>query len=94
MRNSNGKTALLIQYFKKGLDVVAKNLNWLLCKINVVIFQLIIKIPVATPTIAMLNPFTFPRYSGARKRESAPKVLIKSPCIALTKMNQKTRSNW
>ena len=71
--------ALLIQYFKKGLEVVAKNLNWLLCKIKVVMFQLMIKIPVATPTIAILSPFTSPRYSGARKSESAPNVLIKSP---------------
>ena len=36
--------ALLIQYFKKGFAVVARNLKRLLCRIKVVIFQLIIKI--------------------------------------------------
>jgi hypothetical protein len=70
--NNKGITALLIQYFKNGLDVVAKNLQRLLCKINVVIFQLIIKIPMAIPVIAALSALTLPKYSGAKNKASAP----------------------
>jgi hypothetical protein len=50
--------------------------------------------PVAIPTKMALIVFTFPRYSGARKRESAPKVLIKSPLMALARMNQKNNRIW
>ena len=67
-----GSSALLIQYFKKGLLVVAKNLNRLLCRIKVVMFQLIIKTPRATPTMAALKAFTLPKYSGEKKSASAP----------------------
>ena len=77
MINSKGNTALLIQYFKNGFDVVAKNLQRLLCKINVVTFQLVIKMPSDTPTIAALNAFTLPKYSGAKNKASAPKVFKK-----------------
>jgi hypothetical protein len=52
------------------------------------------KIAVAIPTKMALTVFTLPRYSGARKRESAPKVLIKSPLIALAIMNQKNNKIW
>jgi hypothetical protein len=62
-----------MQYFKNGFDVVAKNLNWLLWSINVVICQLIMKIPIDIPTINVLNGFTFPKYSGDKKSASAPK---------------------
>ena len=67
-----GNSALLIQYFKKGLFVVAKNLKRLLCKIKVVMFQLIIKTPSATPTMAALSAFTLPKYSGEKNSASAP----------------------
>jgi hypothetical protein len=39
---------------------------------NVVTCQLIINIPIAMPTMAKLMAVTFPRYSGARYKESAP----------------------
>jgi hypothetical protein len=79
-----------MQYFKKGLEVVAKNLNSLLCKIKVVICQLMMKIPIAMPTINVLNGLTFPIYSGDRKSASAPTELKKSPLIMMTNKNQNT----
>jgi hypothetical protein len=65
-------TALLIQYFKNGCAVVAKKLINLLCKIKVVMFQLITNTPMATPTIAELKKLTLPKYSGAKNNETAP----------------------
>ena len=72
MRKMSGMIALLMQYLRKGLVVVARNLKCLLNKMKVVIFQLMIKTAVAAPTIAVLSVFTCPKYSGARKREFAP----------------------
>ncbi len=79
-----------MQYFKNGLEVVAKNLNSLLCKIKVVICQLMIKIPIAMPMINVLSGFTFPIYSGDRKSASAPTVLKKSLLIMMTNKYQNT----
>jgi hypothetical protein len=61
-----------MQYFKKGLDVVARNRKCRLNKMNVVIFQLMMKMAMAKPRIIALIMFTSPKYSGARKSESAP----------------------
>jgi hypothetical protein len=83
---------LLRQYFKKGFVVVAKNLNRILCKINVVMFQLIINIPVATPVMAAPAAFTLPRYSGARNNALAPKIFIKLPVTKRKRINQKMSS--
>src|SRR5690606_27744738 len=87
-------TLLLIQYFKNGLEVVARNRKCLLKRMNVVMFQLIIKIPIATPTKQAASAFTLPRYSGARYNESAPKVFIKLPFTVLNSKNQNTISTW
>ena len=57
---------LLIQYFKNGLVVAARNRKCLLNRMKVEIFQLIMNMPIEAPTIAELNEFTLPRYSGAR----------------------------
>ena len=83
--------ALLRQYFKKGFELVAKKRKRLLCKIKVVIFQLIIKIPVATPVIAAPAAFTFPRYSGARNKVLAPNIFKKCPVIVKKSINQKNK---
>ena len=67
-----GMTALLIQYFKKGCAVVARNLMCLVWSMNVVMFQLMIKPATAKPTKAVLSALTLPKYSGASISESAP----------------------
>src|SRR6476660_2188896 len=85
---------LLIQYLRKGLVVVARNLKCRLNKMNVVIFQLMMYTAVAAPTIAALSAFTCPRYSGARKSELAPKVCIKFPLTVLNRINQNNSSPW
>ena len=64
--------ALFTQYFKNGFDVVARKRKCRQNKMKVVIFQLIMNTPIATPMIPALIAFTSPRYSGARKSESAP----------------------
>ena len=53
-----------------------------------------INIPTDMPTMAELKEFTLPRYSGARNRESAPKVFINVPFTVLNKINQNTNSTW
>ena len=53
---------MFIQYFRNGLVVADKNLKCRLKRINVVMFQLIINMPIATPTIAAPKEFTLPRY--------------------------------
>ena len=63
---------LLMQYFRKGLVVVARNRKWRLNRMKVVIFQLMMNTPVAMPTKAVLSGLTAPRYSGERKRAAAP----------------------
>ena len=89
-----GMIELLMQYLRKGFDVVARNLKCLLCNTKVVICQLMMKMPIAIPVIAELTAFTLPRYSGARKSASAPNVFIKLPLMALPMMNQNTNSTW
>ena len=84
--------ALLMQYFKKGLVVAARKRNCRLNKIKVAIFQLMINMPMEAPTIAELMELTVPRYSGARNKESAPKVFIKVPFTVLKRINQKINS--
>jgi hypothetical protein len=61
---------------------------------KVVIFQLITKTAVAAPTMAALRALTWPRYSGARKSELAPKVCIKLPFTVLKRRNQNNNSTW
>src|ERR1700730_13703304 len=85
---------LFMQYFKKGLVVVARNLKCLLNKIKVVMFQLMMNIAVAAPTIAALKAFTFPKYSGARNNELAPKVCMKLPFTVLKRIYQNNNSTW
>jgi hypothetical protein len=85
---------LLIQYFRNGVAVVAKNLYRLLCKINVVMFQLITKTATEIPTRAALMALTFPKYSGARNNALAPKFFIKWPPIVLNKISHNTNKTW
>src|SRR6266850_6059667 len=87
-------TELLIQYFRKGLVVAAKNRKCLLNKMKLLMFQLMMNIPTAIPTIAELIAFTSPRYSGARYRASAPNVFMNEPLTVLNRINQKSRSTW
>ncbi len=81
-----------MQYFKKGFEVVAKNLKCLLNKMNVVMFQLMMNMPVAAPTIPELIAFTLPRYSGEKNNASAPNERRKPPLIVLNKIIQNTNS--
>jgi hypothetical protein len=83
-----------MQYFKKGLVVAAKKRKCLLNKMKDEMFQLMMNIPIETPTIAVLNELTFPKYSGARNKESAPNVFIKVPFTVLNKINQNSSSTW
>ena len=87
-----GIMELLRQYFKNGFELVAKKRNRLLCKMNVVIFQFIINIPIAMPVMAAPPAFTFPRYSGARNNPLAPNIFMKFPVMVKNNMNQKIRS--
>jgi hypothetical protein len=50
--------------------------------------------PMEIPMIAALIEFTFPKYSGARKRELAPNVFMKLPPTAPKRMNQKMSNTW
>ena len=83
-----------MQYFKKGLEVVARKLKRLLCKIKVVIFQLIIYTPNASPVIKAPSIFTDPRYSGVKNKASAPNIFIKVPSITLNRSHQKISNTW
>jgi hypothetical protein len=49
-----------------------------------------INMPMAIPTIAKLMAVTFPRYSGARNKEFAPKLFINTPSTVLKSANQNT----
>jgi hypothetical protein len=89
-----GITALFMQYFRKGLAVVARNLQYPACRIKVVMFQLIINIAMEKPTIAALRAFTLPIYSGPRNNELAPKLFMKVPLTVLKRINQKMRNTW
>jgi hypothetical protein len=70
---------LFVQNFKNGFVVAARNLKCRLKRIKHVMFQLIINMPIEIPTIPAPIAFTLPRYSGARKSESAPNVFMKDP---------------
>ena len=72
----------------------ARKRKCLVNKIKLEIFQLIINIPIAAPTIAELIGFTLPKYSGARNNESAPNVFMKLPFTVLNMMNQKSSNTW
>src|SRR5260221_795759 len=85
---------LLMQYFRKGLVVAARNRKCRLKRMNEVIFQLIINIPTDIPTTADANELTLPRYSGPRYKESAPKVFMKVPFTVLNKINQNRSNIW
>ena len=80
---------LFMQYFRNGFVVVAKKRKCLEKRMKVVIFQLMKKIPTAIPTMPAANAFTFPRYSGARNKESAPKDFMKCPLTVLKRIYQK-----
>jgi hypothetical protein len=60
----------------------------------VVTFQHIMKTPIAMPIIAKLIDVTFPKYSGARNRASAPKLFIKLLFTTLNMRIQKINMNW
>jgi hypothetical protein len=74
--------------------VVARNRKCLLNKMNVVIFQLMTKMPVAMPTMDTLTGLTSPRYSGERKRAAAPYERMNPPFKVLKRINQNTSSTW
>jgi hypothetical protein len=78
-----------MQYFKKGFELVARKRNRPLCRINVVMFQLMMKMPTQTPVMAAPAAFTLPKYSGARNKVLAPNVSIKFPEIVRKRMNHK-----
>jgi hypothetical protein len=61
---------------------------------KVVMFQHIIKTPMAIPIIAQLMELTLPRYSGARNKASAPKLFIKELATTLNRITQKISSTW
>jgi hypothetical protein len=84
----------LIQYFKKGNCVAARNVKCLLNRIKVVMFQHMMNTPIAIPMIMALKEFTLPRYSGAKKRASAPNDFMKLPFTTLNIKNQKARKTW
>src|SRR5205085_1375073 len=83
-----------MQYLRNGLVVAARKRNCRLKRMKVAIFQLMMNIPMDAPTSPELIKFTSPRYSGARKSESAPKVFIKEPFTVLNSTNQKRRMTW
>jgi hypothetical protein len=94
MRKMIGIMELLMQYFRNGLVVAAKKRKCRVNKMNVEIFQLMMNIPTAIPTIAELMELTLPKYSGARYNESAPNVFMKVPLTVLNRMNQNNSSTW
>jgi hypothetical protein len=93
-KKARGMMLLLIQYFKNGYLVAAKKVKCLLKSINVVMFQHMIKTPIATPTKAALIEFTLPKYSGARYKASAPNGFMKLPFTVAKRMNQNNSNAW
>jgi hypothetical protein len=72
---------LLTKHLRKGFEVVARNLNCLLWMMKVVICQLIMKIPVATPTNAALIALTFlniPVRETVNRFKSAHEIAVDS----------------
>jgi hypothetical protein len=65
-----------------------------LCSIKVVTFQLIKNTPREMPVIRVPRIFTDPKYSGARKRASAPNDFINPLLIVLNNTNQNNNSTW
>jgi hypothetical protein len=94
MRKTRGMMLLLMQYFRKGNWVAARKVKWRLKTIKVVMFQLMINTPIDMPIMAVLKEFTSPRYSGARKSASAPKLFISTPLMAAKRTIQKMSSTW
>jgi hypothetical protein len=82
-----------MQYFKKGYCVAARKVKCLLNKMNVVMFQHIMKTPMDIPIMAKLMDETFPKYSGARNSASAPKLFMKPLLTTLNMRSQKRRMN-
>jgi hypothetical protein len=56
-------------------------------------FQLIKKTPEAKPTMAVLSAEISPKYSGAKNRESAPKVFKKPPPTVANNIYQMNRKS-
>jgi hypothetical protein len=83
-----------MQNRKKGLVVAARNFTCRLNRIKVATCQLIMNMPIAIPTKAKLIGFTFPKYSGARYNESAPKVFMNTPSTVLKRMIQNKSNTW
>src|ERR1700712_933392 len=83
-----------MQYFKNGCEVVAKNNNWLLYKMKVVIFQHIIKTAKAIPTKAELNTFTASKYSGERYNSVRPYCCKNEPFTMANSRYQNTNNTW
>jgi hypothetical protein len=83
-----------MQYFKNGYRVAARKVKYRLKSINVVMFQHIIKTPIATPIKAALKKFTSPKYSGARNRALAPNVFIKEPSTTPKSSSQNNNKTW
>ena len=83
-----------MQYFRKGYCVAAKKLKCLLNRINVVMFQHMMKTAMAIPIIAKLMEVTLPKYSGARNKASAPKLFIKLLFATANMRNQKINNTW
>src|ERR1700750_1945309 len=94
MRNVRGITLLLMQYFKNGYCVAARKVKCLLNKMKVVMFQHMINTPIEIPMMAALIEFVLPRYSGARKSASAPKLFMKLLFTTLNMNAQKMISTW
>jgi len=83
-----------MQYFKKGFPVVARNLNLRLCRMKVVIFQLMIKTPNAIPVMKAPRIFTDPKYSGEKNKASAPNPFMKPLFTVLNNRYQKKSRTW
>ena len=83
-----------MQYFKNGCAVVARKRTFLLCRIKVVMFQLMIKVATVKPTILVLSAFTLPRYSGASINEFAPYGFRKFPVTVAKSIYQESSITW
>ena len=94
MRKVTGIALLLIQYFKNGYWVAAKKVKCLLNKIKVVMFQHIMKTPMAMPIMAKEIELTLLKYSGARNKASAPKLFMKALFTTLNMSIQKMSNTW
>jgi hypothetical protein len=80
-----------MQYFKNGCAVVARNLTFLLCRMNVVMFQLMIKMPIAKPDNTCTERCYFAKILRRKKSELAPNVNIKAPETVAKRIYQNTK---